>query len=568
MKNAGRIAAVLLVLIVSAVLLYPSIKWYCFVSEDVKNLATGTKEEIRDYSRAKASEDVNSIKALGGSSSVPKEYSYLIDEAKDRGYKSNSWTVSTLMGAFKSESDLFSVVENHYRKEIMDAKSLQGRILSLGLDLKGGVSVLLEADTKGYAQKLGYTPSAEEISAAVSQDIEILSSRIDQYGVSEPDIRKQGDNQILIEIPGEADTERVNSFLQGKGSLYFCLVDSALTNKVNSMYQADPQSFYNERGELITPSIVPSNRIMLGYYKSDDYSLDVLESLVVLDPSINLDGGFIESSQSSKDSVTNRPVVNFTLSNEGGKLFYDLTSKHKGQALAVVLDEKVRSVATINDAISSNVQISGFNEKEAQSLAITLKSASFPIDLEIVSMTSVGATLGDDAVKTGLTAIVIGFALVIIFMVAYYSLAGLVADLALLLNLFIMISLLSALSFTVTLTSIAGLILTLGMAVDANVIIYERIKEELKKGKKPYQALESGFKRAFWTIMDSNVTTIIAALVLSTLGSSSVKGFAITLAIGIASSLFTSLYFSHFIFSLFIKEDSKKFLISFKGGKK
>ena len=236
MKNAGRIAAVLLVLIVSAVLLYPSIKWYCFVSEDVKNLATGTKEEIRDYSRAKASEDVNSIKALGGSSSVPKEYSYLIDEAKDRGYKSNSWTVSTLMGAFKSESDLFSVVENHYRKEIMDAKSLQGRILSLGLDLKGGVSVLLEADTKGYAQKLGYTPSAEEISAAVSQDIEILSSRIDQYGVSEPDIRKQGDNQILIEIPGEADTERVNSFLQGKGSLYFCLVDSALTNKVNSMY--------------------------------------------------------------------------------------------------------------------------------------------------------------------------------------------------------------------------------------------------------------------------------------------------------------------------------------------
>ena len=153
-------------------------------------------------------------------------------------------------------------------------------------------------------------------------------------------------------------------------------------------------------------------------------------------------------------------------------------------------------------------------------------------------------------------------------MAAYYSLAGLVADLALLLNLFIMISLLSALSFTVTLTSIAGLILTLGMAVDANVIIYERIKEELKKGKKPYQALESGFKRAFWTIMDSNVTTIIAALVLSTLGSSSVKGFAITLAIGIASSLFTSLYFSHFIFSLFIKEDSKKFLISFKGGKK
>lgn len=568
MKNAGRIALVLLVLIVSAVLLYPSIKWYCFVSEDVKNLATGSKEQIRSYSRAKASEDGDALLALGGSAAIPKEYSYLIDEAKDRGYKSSSWDVSSLMGAFKNKSDLYSVIENHYRKEIMDAKALQNRILSLGLDLKGGVSVLLEADVAAFEEKLGHAPSAEEISSAVSQDIEILSSRIDQYGVSEPDIRKQGDNQILIEIPGEADTERVNSFLQGKGSLYFCLVDASLTNKVNSLYQNDPNSFFDENGELVTPSIVPNGKLMLGYYKSDDYSLDVLESLVVLDPTVTLDGSYIESSQQSKDNVTNRPVVNFTLSSEGGRLFYELTSKHKGEPLAVVLDGKVRSVATINDAISSNVQISGFTEKEAQALAITLKSASFPIDLEIVSMTSVGATLGDDAVKTGLMAIVIGFMLVIIFMVAYYSLSGLVADIALLLNLFIMVSLLSALSFTVTLTSIAGLILTLGMAVDANVIIYERIKEELKKGKSAYAALESGFKRAFWTIMDSNVTTIIAALVLSTLGSSSVKGFAITLAIGIASSLFTSLYFSHLVFSLFIKEDTKRFMISFKGGKR
>lgn len=183
-------------------------------------------------------------------------------------------------------------------------------------------------------------------------------------------------------------------------------------------------------------------------------------------------------------------------------------------------------------------------------------------------MTSIGATLGDDAVRSGLLAIIIGFALVIIFMALYYSLAGLVADLALLLNLFIMVSLLSALSFTVTLTSVAGLILTLGMAVDANVIIYERIKEELRKGKTPHAALDAGFRRAFWTIMDSNVTTIIAALVLSTLGSSSVKGFAITLAIGIGSSLFTSLYFSHFLFDLFIKEDTKVFRISLKGAVK
>ncbi len=564
MKNAGRLAAVLLVLIVSAVLLYPSIKWYCFVSEDVKQLAVGTKEQIRDYSRARAGEDVAAIRKLGGSAAVPAEYRYLIDVAKERGYSKVS-DIASLMGAFKSEADLFSVIEGHWRDVIMETKKLSGRVLTLGLDLKGGVSVLLDADVDSFAQKLGRTPTSEEISAAVGEDIAVLSSRIDQFGVSEPDIRRQGEDQILIEIAGEADPERVRSFLQGKGSLYFCLVDSALTNKVNNLYKSNPGSFYDENGSLVTPDIVPDDRLMLGYYTTDDYSLDVLQSFVVLDTGVTLDGSYIESSTQSKDSITGRPVVNFTLSSEGGNLFYDLTSRHKGQALAVVLDDKVKSVATINDAINRNVQISGFTEKEAAALAITLKSASFPIDLEISSMTSIGATLGDDAVRAGLLAIIIGFALVIVFMAVYYSLAGLVADLALLLNLFIMVSLLSALGFTVTLTSVAGLILTLGMAVDANVIIYERIKEELRKGKTPFAALDAGFKRAFWTIMDSNITTIIAALVLSTLGSSSVKGFAITLAIGIGSSLFTSLYFSHFLFDLFIKEDTKVFRISLKG---
>ena len=259
--------------------------------------------------------------------------------------------------------------------------------------------------------------------------------------------------------------------------------------------------------------------------------------------------------------MTQRPVVNFKLSNEGGRKFYDITSANRGKSLAVVLDGKVKSVATINDAISENVHISGFTEKEAQDLAIVLKTASFAIDLEIVSQQSVGATLGSDAVRIGILAIAFGFVLVVLFMFLYYGFSGLVADFALLLNLFIMVSVLSALHFTVTLTSIAGLILTLGMAVDANVIIYERIKEELKDGRSPYQAVSIGFGRAFWTIMDSNITTIIAAIVLSGLGSSSVKGFAVTLAVGIATSLFTSLYVSHLIFDLFIGEDAKKISI-------
>ena len=569
MKKTGRLITVLLVLIVAAILLYPTVKWYCFVPEDTKNLAMGTNEQIREYSRGQASRDVRSLLSLASSKTteIPSEYEFIIELAKENNKekgKSNpkEWTVNTLLSSFNSESELFSLIENYYRSSLIEAKTLSGNVLQLGLDLKGGVSVLLEADVEGFEEKLGRSASAEEVSQAVQEDISILSNRIDQFGLSEPDIRLQGSDQILIELAGESDSERVNSFLQGKGSLYFMIVDSTLTNRLNEYFTTNPSLAYAEDGSINTPDFIPSDRIVAGYYTKDSYGIDELKSFAVLDPSVSLDGSYIQSSTTAKDSMTNKPVVNFTLSSEGGRLFYDLTSAHKGEALAVVMDGKVKSIATINDAISSNVQISGFSESEASDLAIVLKTASFPIDLNVASMQSVGATLGDDAVRIGMIAIGFGFILIIIFMFLYYGLSGLVADFALLLNLFIMISVLSAMHFTVTLTGIAGLILTLGMAVDANVIIYERIKEELRSGKSPFASLQAGFGRAFWTIMDSNITTIIAALVLSTLGSSSVKGFAITLAVGIATSLFTSLYVSHLIFDFFIKEKSRKFHIS------
>jgi len=560
MKKVGRIITILLVLAVAAVLLYPTVKWYCFVSQDLKNLSMGSTERIREYARGQAATDVRALMEIAKSDSsaaIPSEYEYLKTLTRSK----NAKTVGEALGSYSGESALLDAVEGYYREEIIGTKKLSGNVLQLGLDLKGGVSALLEAIPESLAEKIGRTPNEAEIQSAVLEDIAILNNRIDEFGVSEPDIRIQGTDQILIEIPGEADTERVDSFLQGKGSLYFMLVDSALTNQVNSYYSSNPSSAYNPDGSLITPSFVPENRIFAGYYSKDSYGLDKLESFAVLDPSVQLDGNYIESATQSKDNVTQRPVVNFKLSSEGGKKFYDITSANKGRALAVVLDGKVKSIATINDAISENVQISGFSEKEATDLAIVLKTASFAIDLEVVSQQAVGATLGDDAVRIGILAIALGFVLVVIFMFYYYGLSGLVADFALLLNLFIMVSVLSALHFTVTLTSIAGLILTLGMAVDANVIIYERIKEELIAGRSPVKAVEIGFGRAFWTIMDSNITTIIAAVVLSSLGSSSVKGFAVTLAVGIATSLFTSLYVSHLVFDLFITEKSRRISI-------
>ncbi|MBO5769699.1 MAG: protein translocase subunit SecD [Spirochaetales bacterium] len=565
MKKTGRIMLVLLVLVVSVMLLYPSIKWHFLIPEETKELAAGTNMEIREYARGQASKDVRillSMAKTNGEDAVPAEYKYLISDAKaelKKVGKSNpeKWTCYSLLSAFKTESSFFEAIEAKYREELMEVKELSNYVLQLGLDLRGGMSVLLEADTTRIEQELGRAVTEAELTALLNEDIEILNARIDQFGVSEPDIRLQGTSQILIELPGEADPERVNSFLRGKGSLAFQLVDSTLTDRVNSDYQKNHSLIFADDGTMITPSYIPADRTLAGYYIEDEYGLEVLNSLVVLKSEIALDGAHLKAAAVSQDPETRSPVVNFRLDSEGGEIFYKVTSANKGQGLAVVMDGKVKSVAKINEAIRDSVQLSGgFTDEEAQSLAVTLKTASLPVELVVVSQQAIGATLGDDAVKVALLAIVVGCALVFIFMAAYYGPAGLVSDVSLLMNFLMMISLLSALNFTLTLSSIAGIVLTLGMAIDANVIIYERMKEEEKKGALGYQIVREGYKGAFWSIMDSNVTTIIAALVLSFFGSSTVKGFANTLAIGIACSLFTSLFVSHLIFDLFIPADS------------
>lgn len=565
MKKTGRTLLVILVIGVCFALLYPTIKWYCFVPQTTKDLAAGSNEQIRDYARGQASKDVRALKNIAlsdSSAAVPDEYKYLIADAKaslKAMGKSNpkAWTCYSLLSSFANESEAFSASEKHYRNELMSAKKLSGNVLQLGLDLRGGMSIILEADVDAYKEKTGAAPSSAELTQLLEEDIDILTSRIDQFGVTEPDIRLQGSDQILIEIPGEADPERVNSFLRGRGSLTFQIVDQTLTGRVNSDYLSNPSAAFDDNGNIVVPDYIPDTKTLAGYYAEDSYGIEALESFVVIENEIGLDGSHLSSVQVSRDQQSNRPVINFTLDSEGGKLFYALTSKHVGDSLAVVMDGKVKSVARINDAIRESVQLSGgFTEEEALSLSIVLKTASLPIDLAVVSQQAVGATLGDDSVSVALKAIIIGISLVIIFMIAYYGLSGIVADIALLLNLFMMISVLSALHFTLTLASIAGLVLTLGMAIDANVIIYERMKEELREGKDDYVVVKQGFDRAFWTIMDSNVTTIIAAIVLSIFGSSSVKGFANTLAIGIACSLFTALFVSHLVFDFFITEEN------------
>ena len=569
MKKTGRILLVLLVVVVASFLLYPTVKWYMFTPQAIKELAAGSNLQIREYSRGQASRDVRVLKDKAKTTpdgEVDKEYKYLEKKAKEILKESgksvpSKWTWFSLLSAFPDEASFFRAVEESYRVEIMNAKNLSGRVLNLGLDLRGGMSVLLDADTTLFEEKNGRAPTEEELTALLLEDIDVLSMRIDQFGVTEPDIRLQGKDQILIEIPGEADPERVNSFLRSSGSLSFHLVDDSLTNKVNAEYKKNPSSFIDDDGRLISVDYIPQGKTLLGYYVQDDYGIEYMKSLVVIYDEVALDGSHIENAKVSEGSTNNvsniSPSINFNLDAEGGNIFYAFTSAHKGDSLAVVMDDKVKSVATINSAIRDSVSLTGaFTQEEAQSLAVVLKTSSLPIELKVASQSAIGATLGDDSVKIALKALLAGVLLVIIFMVAYYGLSGLIADFALLMNLFMMIALLSALNFTLTLASIAGIVLTLGMAIDANVIIYERMKEEKATGKSGYEVVKAGFARAFWTIMDSNVTTIIAAVVLIVLGTSAVKGFAVTLAVGIGCSLFTSLLLSHLIFDIFITEES------------
>jgi preprotein translocase subunit SecD len=390
---------------------------------------------------------------------------------------------------------------------------------------------------------------------AMNRALEVLNSRIDRFGLTEPSIRRQGTDQIYVEIPGTADPERINDIIMGKGSLTFQMEDNEATEAFYRYYRANPATTFDSSGKLINPNIVPSDVMVLGYYVKDQYGLDEHARnadgsmrYIAVKREIGLDGNYIEEASVERNNMDGRPEVTFRLTSEGGDIFYRLTSSNIGRNLAIVLDEKVRSNATIQSAIHERGQITGFGSEEAENLALVLRTAALPVELEVANQQSIGASIGEDTIRQGLYALLCGVIAVLIFMLAYYRTAGINAVIAQLLNFYIMFSILSALNFTLTLPAIAGFILTIGMAVDASVIIFERMKEEIRLGKTRKAVVEAGFNKAFWAIMDANITTFIAALFLSQLGSGPIRGFAVSLAIGVFSSVFTALFVSRLIF--------------------
>jgi len=488
---------------------------------------------------------------------------------------------------------LYPTYEFYYAPpENPDAREqLKQKAINLGLDLQGGIHLVLEVDDS----KL----TADEKFDVVPRALEVIRNRIDQYGVSEPIIHREGDKRIVVELPGIQDIERAKRLIGSQAILEFKMlespedrasviqrIDNVLSAQAatDSAKSADPlfaedtetpslsRYLLSYRGDLVVledniltvknlltrPNIqklIPSaSEFFWGAKVETMPDGQTYRALYFVKSRVEMTGEILSNaSVTTGQSFENagQPVVNFTTTSEGVRIFSRVTGAHVGERMAIILDNQVYSAPNIRSKISQGsgiIEGSGTTE-EAKDLAIVLRAGALPAPLDIVEDRTVGPSLGRDSIAQGKNAALIGLAIVVVFMIIYYGFSGFVADIALVLNLVFVMAILAAFQGTLTLPGIAGIILTIGMAVDANVLILERIREELRSGKTARAAIENGYGRAILTIVDANVTTIITAIVLYQYGTGPIKGFALTLMVGILSSMFTAIFVTRTIYN-------------------
>ncbi|MCD8479146.1 MAG: protein translocase subunit SecD [Candidatus Cloacimonetes bacterium] len=488
--------------------------------------------------------------------------------------------------------------------------------LKLGLDLKGGMQILLEVDTSAL--------SAADARGAVDQNIKIIRERIDQFGVAEPSIQKLGENRIMVQLPGVSDFQAAENLIKQTAMLEFKVVaqpDEAkrVLDTIDANINAN-LSFFPALAELdkldkeivvdtLNADTTPAGQGVfsslirpgeMGYEVSWDNVRLINELLAdslfkqavpagwqlalersetatsredralhVLSSAVELSGADISrakveygSSTSTDPRIANKPYISIEMKREGARKFEQVTNDNVGKRLAIVLDDVVYSAPNIQERIAGGrAQITGrFTSQEANELAIVLNTGNLIAPISPASTSIIGATLGADSIKSGSMAGLIGLIVVMFFMLVYYKVGGFVTDFALIFNVGFILAMLTAFGATLTLPGIAGIILTIGMAVDANVLVFERIREELDQGKTPRSACDAGYKRATITVWDANITTLIAAIVLYQFGTGPIRGFAVTLTIGIIGSMFCALVFVRSIFDTFIITGTKKTL--------
>ena len=399
---------------------------------------------------------------------------------------------------------------------------------------------LKELTSKDYKEKpsvrLGF--SAKEVERiekfAVDQSLETIRNRIDQFGISEPIIQREGEKNILVQLPGIKDIKRAKDLIGKTALLEFKLVD-------------EEHSIEDASGGRIPPG----DEVL--YQRIVNRETERVEKRpYVLQEKALMTGDVITDARVRIDSQYQTPYVTMEFDNRGKRLFDRVTAENVKKRLAIVLDKNVYSAPVIQERISGgSAQITGsFTAEEAHDLAIVLRAGSLPAPVRYIEERTVGPSLGRDSIHSGIVSIIVGGIIVIFFMMFYYKLSGVVANMALVLNIILIMAAMAAFQATLTLPGIAGIVLTIGMAVDANILILERIREELFLGKTPRSAIDTGYERAFLTIIDTHITTLVTAALLFQFGTGPVKGFAVTLSIGIVISFFTAIYVTKFIYDL------------------
>ena len=441
----------------------------------------------------------------------------------------------------KIEDDLISF-------EILDKDEKLKTDKLLKDELKG-----VNITSKGLIYSINLTP--EEIiktrQNAIAQAVDTIRNRLDQFGLAEPTVAKQGEDKILVEVPGiktAKDEQRIRELIARAAHLQMMAVDEDRATRVDTMSRAEAKKF----GDVILLDVATPEKYLLR-------AIPILDGSMLTNATVGFD-------------KQNQPVINFTLNGQGAKIFGDFSGKSIGKRMAVVLDNKVYSAPVIRERIGGGRgQISGnFKLSEATDIAIALRSGALLAPVYTLEKRSVGPSLGADSIKASSIALALGFLLVVIFMMLYYKVAGVIANVALVANIFLILAIMSMFGATLTLPGMAGIVLTVGMAVDANVIINERIRELLHKGNSIAKSIESGYNNAFSAIWDANITTLIAATVLYAYGTGAIKGFALTMSIGILASMLTAILGTHGIYQSLlpkIKKDRLDFWFGIKGGK-
>ncbi len=415
-------------------------------------------------------------------------------------------------------------------------------------DFKG---IVINKSGMSYTMTLSSKLAEETKKNAIDQAVDTIRNRLNMFGLAEPTVAKQGADKILVEVPGVKTAEeeqRIRALIAKAAHLQMMAVDEERANRVYSMSGEEAKQY----GDIILNDVTNKDKRYLLY------SVPIL------------DGSMLTDAKVGYERKTNRPLINFSLDGQGSKIFADFTDKSVGKRMAVVLDNEVYTAPNIVQRIGGgHVQITGnFTPQEANDIAIALRSGSLLAPVQVEEKRSVGPSLGKDNIVASSIALAVGFILVVLFMVLYYGVAGVIANTALIANLFLILAIMSMFEATLTLPGMAGIVLTVGMAVDANVIINERIRELLHSGSSITKAIEQGYNNAFTAIWDANVTTLIAAVVLFAYGTGPIKGFSLTISIGILASMLTAILGTHGIYQYLLPKIDKNRLGFWFGIKK